>query len=437
MSAFQSLPPEVLSDIFLRSLPDPSQTNFKLDLPPWTIARVCRKWRYVCLSTPRLWLHIPAIFLNHEHKPGFFELLKIMMKLSFPYNLHLRIRDTNSEKIQHFENILPRIDSLSFYANLPMIEALAQRKQSFNHLKYAGISFDMGTSSQVPPRLDFLAEVNTLHLCYHPLDLASDTTPYALLRSVDLQLTTFGGLNLPIIYLQKFLSAAPLLQKVTMAHLHDGTTIDSVITGPPPTSILRHTNLKILILISDGFPSYHELNYLCLPKLQRLYLGSCESGYTAVLPFFAQTQGSILKLHLTKQLDLPGHQRTWYSLCPHVEELSLSYAGAEDLKNLTITTGSRLCPALRHLSMPGFTLDDDTGAQILEEFLSSRGLVPFSALEFPPDCRRLESVEICTSDDNTLSIFQRMCLKIDDRVRETIKALENNVRPWISIPALQ
>src|SRR6266540_2157873 len=70
--------------------------------------------------------------------------------------------------------------------------------------------------------------------------------------------------------------------------------------------------------------------------------------------------------------------------------------------------------------MHHFTLDDDTGAQILEELLSSRRLVLFNAPVFLPDCRRLESVKVCTSNDNTLSIFRRICLKFDDRARERV-----------------
>ena len=440
LSAIQSLPPEVLSDIFLRCLPDftfhliaQRRTNFKLDLPPWTIARVCQKWRYVCLSTPLLWLHIPTIFLDREYKPGFFELLKIVMKLSFPHNVRLRLFDTNAEKIQHFETILSRIDTLDVRVNLPMIEALVQRKESFNRLKSASISFDMGTPSQAPPRLDFLAEVNFLHLHYDPSDPAGDTTPYALLRSVDLQwpnLTTFSGIYIPIIYLRKLLFSAPLLQNVIMLRV-DTDFVDSATTSPAPTSNLHHTNLKELTI--DGFPSCHQLNYLYLPKLQYLHLASCESGYTEVLTFLEQTQGSLLTLYLGRPLDQPADKKTLYSLCPHLEELTLSHGGAEDLKSLTITTGSRLCPALRRLSLPGFTLDDDVGAQILQEVLSSRGLVPFDAPGFPPDCRQLECVKVSTSNSNTISILRRICLKIDDRARESIEAIENNVRPWISI----
>lgn len=435
MSAFQSLPPEVLSDIFLKCLPDFDFDfkNFKLDRPPWTIARVCRKWRYVCLSTPLLWVHIPTISLDHEYKPGFFELLEIVMKLSFPLNVHLRMRDTNPEKIQYFENVLPRIDQLDFRANLSMIEAFVERKQSFNRLKSASISFDVGSPSQALPRLDFLAEVNSLFLHYDPSDPTGDTTPYALLRSVDLHwpnLTEFTGLHLPIIYLRKFLFSAPLLQHITM--IGTSAPVDSVTADPAdpaPTSILRHTNLTALII--DGFPSYHhQLNCLYLPRLRYLHLGSCESGYAEVLSFFEQTQGSLLILSLMRPLRLSEHQRTLYSLCPHLDELTLTYAGAEDLKNLTITTGFRPCPALRHLVIRSLTLDDDISAQILQEFLCSRGSAPFNAPGFPPGCSQLDSISVRTSNSNTISIFRRICLKIDDNARETIEGIKNNVGLW-------
>ena len=69
VSTIRLLPPEVLSNIFLLCLPDKIKhhPNFKLERSiPGSISRVCRKWRYVCVETSRLWVHIPTIYLNRE-----------------------------------------------------------------------------------------------------------------------------------------------------------------------------------------------------------------------------------------------------------------------------------------------------------------------------------------------------------------------------------
>lgn len=427
LSTLRSMPPEVLSDIFLRCLPDfdiDIYADFDLDHPPWNIARVCQKWRYVCLSTPLLWLRIPTVFLNREYKPGFFELLKTMMNLSFPYFVRLHLRDTTAETIQHFQHVLHRIHSLDVRVNLSMMKALLQRKESFKHLKSAEISFDFANSSDGPPNLDFLATVTSLTLsCPSSSELEGIDypNPYALLRSVDFQwsnLTSFCGENLPTTYLRKVISAAPLLQKVTMHDVRD-TYFDSSTADPVPTSIIYHTNLKDLRLTTDWswYIPRETLQYLRLPGLQSFHIEHAGVHSAPLLSIIEHTHGSLLKLHLGEPLE-SKYKWTLYSLCPHLEELFLCYADAEDLKTLTISSDSRLCPALRCLSLPDFTLDDDDKVHILQEFLFSRGLVPFTGCRFPPDCRQLESVTILmdAEDRDTMSDFHRYCLKVNDRI---------------------
>lgn len=58
--ALDCLPTELLSDIFEWCLPDDANRR---DAPlhllaPWTLTWVCRQWRIVCLSTPKLWTRI-------------------------------------------------------------------------------------------------------------------------------------------------------------------------------------------------------------------------------------------------------------------------------------------------------------------------------------------------------------------------------------------
>ena len=177
-------------------------------------------------------------------------------------------------------------------------------------------------------------------------------------------------------------------------------------TPPALSSAVHHTNLKDPRLTSEEFDtlSHRALHLLRLPGLQCLHIDHDEVDREIITPVLEQTQGSVLKLYLGDLL----RPRT-FSLCPLLE-LTLCRATAEDLKKLMIASDSRPCPALRRLLLLGFILEDDDEAHILQEFLVSRGLVPFNTPHFPPGCHQLERVSISFFRND--EIFQRCCLKV-------------------------
>jgi len=442
VSALRSLPPELLSNIFLMCTP-PDNPNtcstFKFILdhpPPWSIARVCRKWRYISHSTPLLWVDsIPTIDLNRSYKSGFFNLLNTVVELSFPHDLNLRLRDPKDKdnKIQPFKDILPRIHSLDVHqANLPLIKALVQRRESFKRLNTANIAFSTTSSYKRPPRLDFLAKVTclTLSFSWDEIDdeeeVVNNPTRYALLRSVDFQwpnLTTFRGALLPNFYLRTILFAAPLLQRVTM---HDLIDVSFEPTTPPaPSSVVRHTNLKDLQLTAQTFDSLSRqtLHHLQLPGLQYLHIEHRGIDDGIIVSVLEQTQDSVLKLYLGASLWQSERPRA-FSLCPLLEELTLCFATADDLEDLTISSDSRLCPTLRRLSLPDFLIESDDEAHTVQEFLVSRGLVPFNTSHIPHDCHQLESVSVSLASSQSVSIFQRHFLNVDTSLQTIQRFME-------------
>ncbi|THH16264.1 hypothetical protein EW146_g4335 [Bondarzewia mesenterica] len=48
-------PPEVISEIFFQALPDDPQQPISVDAVPILLTRVCKQWRAIALSSPRLW----------------------------------------------------------------------------------------------------------------------------------------------------------------------------------------------------------------------------------------------------------------------------------------------------------------------------------------------------------------------------------------------
>ncbi|KAJ7608991.1 hypothetical protein FB45DRAFT_762607, partial [Roridomyces roridus] len=54
-SPLRRMPPEVLAEIFMSTLPEEYKEPAKIDQSPWVLGRVCSRWRTIALSIPSLW----------------------------------------------------------------------------------------------------------------------------------------------------------------------------------------------------------------------------------------------------------------------------------------------------------------------------------------------------------------------------------------------
>ncbi|KAJ7628307.1 hypothetical protein FB45DRAFT_748593, partial [Roridomyces roridus] len=59
-SPLQRMPPEILSQIFMWTLPPQDESigwlvTYGLHSSPWLVAQICRRWRSIAISTPSLW----------------------------------------------------------------------------------------------------------------------------------------------------------------------------------------------------------------------------------------------------------------------------------------------------------------------------------------------------------------------------------------------
>ena len=414
VSTMRLLPPEVLSNIFLY-LPEEIDEYSKFALnrsAPWSISRVCRKWRDVCLSTPQLWIHPPTIYLNRQYTSGFFELLKTATELSFPHGITLRLRETHARDIEWFEDILPHVHSLDVHVDLPMIKGLVQRKENLKRLKSAIITFT-SNSSEEPPTLDFLSPVTSLTLsCRYP-HRRDDPTPYRFLRSVDSHLpnlTTFHGACLPSTFLRRILFAAPLLREATMHNPKD-TSFNSGTPHLAPTSNVCHAslrNLSLTCLRTNSLPD-DVLKHLQLPGLKKLHVDYPPESF---LSFLRETRGSLVELSLEEPPATLDNQREMYTLCPALKTFTLGYAIPENLDILAVSPQSNLCPALRHLTFHDFALANDDDARVFEDFCSSRGLAPFSTPNSPTRSFQLDRITFYMDDPDAVSFFPH-CLRVD------------------------
>jgi len=375
---------------------------------PWSISKVCRKWRDVCLSTPQLWIHPPSIYLNRQYTSGFFELLKTATELSFPHGITLRLRETHARDIEWFEDILPHVHSLDVHGNLQMIEDLG--KENFKRMKSAIISFT-SNSSEEPPTLDFLSPVTSLPLsCRHLRKRRDDPTPYKFLKSVDSHwpnLTTFHGDRLPATFLRRILFAAPLLREVTMHN-----AMDFPCDSTAPTSDVCHASLRNLSLRCRGhsFPD-DVLEHLQLPGLKNLHVDKPPKSF---LSFLRETRGSLVELSLEELPATRDNQREMYTLCPALKTFTLDgYAIPKNLDILAVSPQSNLCPALRHLTFHDFIPFNDDDTRVFEDFCSSRGLAPFSTPNSPAKSFQLDRITCYMHEPFIVSLFRQHCLRVD------------------------
>ncbi|KZP19282.1 hypothetical protein FIBSPDRAFT_714951, partial [Athelia psychrophila] len=55
VTPIRMIPDDVLSEIFLAQVVDSPDYMFNKAPAPVVLAGVCRRWRSVCLATPRIW----------------------------------------------------------------------------------------------------------------------------------------------------------------------------------------------------------------------------------------------------------------------------------------------------------------------------------------------------------------------------------------------
>ncbi|KAJ7912894.1 hypothetical protein B0H13DRAFT_2659840 [Mycena leptocephala] len=61
VSPVRRLPEDIIRSIFLRTLPTTRNPTISIDEAPFLLCRICRSWRIIALSSPRLWASIHIV----------------------------------------------------------------------------------------------------------------------------------------------------------------------------------------------------------------------------------------------------------------------------------------------------------------------------------------------------------------------------------------
>ena len=138
VSCIRRLPPEILSEIFVRCLSPEAYIKPRTRTAPLLLMCVCREWRKVALGTPRLWCSLSARPRHHreEQQVLFFCHHWLSRARGCPLSLAVDMRQNPVEVTQFLQPYTSRVvrlhvtfDSTTvpdlFLKDLPMLEHLS------------------------------------------------------------------------------------------------------------------------------------------------------------------------------------------------------------------------------------------------------------------------------------------------------------------------
>ncbi|KAJ7036626.1 hypothetical protein C8F04DRAFT_474856 [Mycena alexandri] len=106
-SPLRRIPPEILAEIFLWTLPPPGRRGFGTTESPWILTHVSRRWRAVAISSPALWSALSISFLDNDYPS--YPLPMIETQLVRAHNLKIHFYGSQTYDSQPQTEIFPRL----------------------------------------------------------------------------------------------------------------------------------------------------------------------------------------------------------------------------------------------------------------------------------------------------------------------------------------
>lgn len=265
------LPSELLGEIFLRCLPQTNYVAPSSDECPMVLTRVCRHWRAVALSTPRLWASLSISLLRADTTGG--DEYKRWLEKASSVPLSIRVvhdMDLSDRKeplsIQWLRPFLGRCSDLWWHG--PPVQGLLDNSvQSLSRFQvtFQKINFLVSIPSPMPRLRSAVLQSLTYELhSLHSIDL-----PWHQLLELKIQFA--------------LVSSATFLQVIGLCTQVQWVSVSSVCTdalpqmGLQPFPLIGTVNHSIHQLefnvIRAGLGSLFEV--LTLPALEELVIRFC------------------------------------------------------------------------------------------------------------------------------------------------------------------
>ncbi|KAF7289590.1 F-box domain-containing protein [Mycena chlorophos] len=361
------LPPEILSEVFLRCRDPPTGP---LNCKPQLVTMVCGRWRQIALSTPALWRDIriqregPGA---HEMSPGpLYALLELQLQRSCDIPLRVTLSSSYPADDEEFippeswqTNVPPVLDDSAVFRLLltttPRWEYLdldITREQS-KHLRTSGCEFPMLKRLTVRnvPLLD-LGNLANSHLSELALNLMGRRLPkemlpwQALVKCSLSKSSSSDALNL--------LATTPTLEE--FAFISGYCLVEGLPRSASTTSTIK--NLAIRRCSPGGVQDF--LQNLCVPSLKTLQFDTVDNrNLSSLLSDLLSSTPSMTSLILTKtrlsEMDLIG----LLPLLGPITHLSINWPAEVHTRALigaltfTGIKATNWLPNLTHLTLTG------------------------------------------------------------------------------------
>ncbi|KAJ3570313.1 hypothetical protein NP233_g4494 [Leucocoprinus birnbaumii] len=384
------LPPETLAEIFSIQPPrclklpprsTPSGTDVRTQ-SPWNLASVCRQWRDIAFSTPRLWSSFDVSVDSAPH-PRLITTLQLFLGRSGNHPLTFKLhapkdvpRSTFQQAMSSFVQRAGQWEDVTFTFALNLLSectCLQQPDICFPQL----LDLDIWCYSHIPheelqlpafqlfARASLLSQLGLERFSYPPSILH---LPWHQITYLSMNLND-GGVEwlLDILEYTSNLSALDFNATNPRANLQ-----------PRTRGILELSHLRKLVWSCRFmFDDSAFFNHISAPLLTNLTLECSDWRHSAVQGFLQRSACSVT--HVTLTAESSDEFRSFLGLFPDAEQLSVSATSGDFSLTEALTVCeensamTRVCPKLQRLNLHRMeTKQDEESRSAFVEMVKSR-----------------------------------------------------------------
>lgn len=407
LSPIRRIPVEILSEIFVRCLSKDGLTRPSSGEAPLLLMMICRRWRDVAISTPKLWSSLSILLTErcHPHLSLIQTFLSRSAPLPFSFLIEENAEYLPSQPITHpwtprvFELLLQHFsrwkDISIHYKDWRVDDSLLQVLHEYgspSSLETVSMKREWWSSQARDSISRLFSSTRLRSISWRGLvsgvNNVADLMPLESLRELRLDniLTTAQ-------FTQTLLRATHLVSCQLSVYCAPITsTVDSVQSlTDPVTTFLDLTSLELVTNIVDeqifDLLTLPSLNSLSISRLNDLTVTADDvpPRFWSMAPFRALHQRSNFTLTFLQLVDVPIQSSQMLEIlrlcCTSLHHLSISSDHTNTtciddtiLQLLTLTPGPEqaeeiLCPRLKHLSLLSCTQSVDG---LVSDMLRSR-----------------------------------------------------------------